>query len=314
MILSDIVKFKNLLDGTSIDPACEDAIGHLAGIVHMINSQTIELHNVDRDLISSLDNVKDSVARFDNVLVDLSFKLQQTIDAHEPTLYAQSQQVYAEEMCFDTDDYILDRQLHIDQVSDEILRSRLRSYTDWRLPGMIIRPGKENFIEELVPLDPLYLIDHNKALLAPAVAAFTPEYQRRLREYTVDDYSNQPIMSALPDNQFGLVFAYNYFNYKPIGVIQRYLQALIEKLRPGGVMLFTYNNCDQWHGVALAEKCFMSYVPGRKLRQIAESIGYEITHDHDGQGNVSWIELRKPGTIVSLRGGQSLAKIIAIQQ
>ena len=314
MNLSEVVKFKNLLDGMSIDPACHAAVRHLASIMHVINEQHIRLANVNEDLATNFDRVKDSIASFDAVVMDLNRKLQTMIDTYEPALYQSSLRVYEEEMRYEPDNYILDRRLSIDPESNIILRSRLKSYTDWRLPGMIIRPGRENFIEELVPLDPLYLVDHNTQLLEPAIAAFTTEYQRRLRPYAVNDYQGWPAMRQLPDNQFGLIFAYNYFNYKPITVIQSYLEEIFAKLRPGGVFLFTYNNCNRWHGVALAEKNFMSYVPAHRLRIIAENIGYEITHTYDGQGDISWLELTRPGQIVSLRGGQSLAKIIANSQ
>lgn len=314
MILSEVVKFKNLLDGLSINPAAHEAVRHLASILHVITEQPIRLAGVHEDLETNLNQVKDSIASFDHVVTDLNRKLQAMIDTYEPALYASSQRVYEEEMCYEPNDYVLNRRLAIDPESNIVLRARLKRYTDWRLPGMIIRPARENFVEDLVPLDPLYLVDHNEELLAPAVAAFTPEYQRRLRTYTVNDYRGFPAMLQLPNNQFGLIFAYNYFNYKPMNVIQHYLQEMFDKLRPGGVLLFTYNNCNRWHGVALAEKSFMSYVPGHRLRINAEFIGYEITHQYDGEGDLSWIELKKPGEIESLRGGQSVAKIIANPQ
>jgi hypothetical protein len=314
MILSEVVKYKNLLDNMSMDPACGAAVRHLAGIMHVISEQSIRLANVSEHLELNFNKVKDSISAFNDDIVDLTRKLQAMIDTYEPALYQLSQRVYEEEMCYEPNDYILNRRLTIDPESNNILRARLKGYTDWRLPGMIIRPGRENFIEDLVPLDPLYVVDHNNELLAPAIAAFTPEYQRRLRPYEVNDYRGMPAMHQLPDNQFGLVFAYNYFNYKPINIVQSYLQEVFAKLRPGGVFLFTYNNCNRWHGVALAEKSFMSYVPGHRLRIIAENIGYEITHDYTGEGDISWIELRRPGQIVSLRGGQSVAKIIANPQ
>lgn len=314
MILSEVVKFKNLLDGLSINPAAHEAVRHLASILHVITEQPIRLAGVHEDLETNLNQVKASIASFDHVVTDLNRKLQAMIDTYEPALYASSQRVYEEEMCYEPNDYVLNRRLAIDPDSNIVLRARLKRYTDWRLPGMIIRPGRENFIEDLVPLDPLYLVDHNEELLAPAVAAFTPEYQRRLRTYTVNDYRGFPAMLQLPNNQFGLIFAYNYFNYKPMNVIQLYLQEMFNKLRPGGVLLFTYNNCNRWHGVALAEKSFMSYVPGHRLQINAANIGFEVIHRYDGEGDLSWIELKKPGEIESLRGGQSVAKIIANPQ
>ena len=158
--------------------------------------------------------------------------------------------------------------------------------------------------------DPLYIVDQSKELMHPAVTKFTPEYQRRLRLYEVNDYRDQEALQQLPDGQFGFVFAYNYFNYRPMEVIDRYLRAVFKKLRPGGVFFMTFNNCDRAHGVALVERSFMCYTPATELIRRAESYGLEVGNQYTGQADVSWLELRKPGTITSLRGGQTLAKII----
>jgi hypothetical protein len=48
--------------------------------------------------------------------------------------------------------------------------------------------------------------------------------------------------------------------------------------------------------------------------EAAESFGLELVNDQDALGDVSWIEFAKPGSLETLRGGQSLAKIIAIPQ
>ena len=48
-------------------------------------------------------------------------------------------------------------------------------------------------------------------------------------------------------------------------------------------------------------------VPFRSL------VGFEILDRHRGQGNLAWLEIKKPGEIESLRGGQTLAKIVAHQ-
>jgi hypothetical protein len=73
----------------------------------------------------------------------------------------------------------------------------------------------------------------------------------------------------------------------------------------------TYNNCDLAHGVIRAEHSWMLYTPKRLIKTHATELGFELIKAHDGKGDVSWIEFRKPGDIVSLRGGQTLAKVLA---
>jgi hypothetical protein len=58
----------------------------------------------------------------------------------------------------------------------------------------------------------------------------------------------------------------------------------------------------------------MCYTPKRLIVAVAESHGLELVNSHDASGDVSWLEFVRPGELETLRGGQSLAKIIAISQ
>jgi len=73
----------------------------------------------------------------------------------------------------------------------------------------------------------------------------------------------------------------------------------------------TYNNCDLAHGVIRAEHAWMLYTPKRLILAHAYHIGFELIRAHDGAGDVSWLALGRPGDITSLRGGQTLARIVA---
>ena len=75
--------------------------------------------------------------------------------------------------------------------------------------------------------------------------------------------------------------------------------------------MFTYNDCDYGHNIVLAEKNYMCYTPGKIIKAYIEHIGFEITFEHFGKGDVTWLEIKKPGEIQSIRGGQALAKIVA---
>ena len=175
---------------------------------------------------------------------------------------------------------------------------------------MVLGARRETFIEDMVPMDPLYLVDHDRELINVAVSPFTQEYQRRLRPYVINDWKDTEIFTALPSNQFGLVFAYNYFNWKPIEMIEKFLTEIYQKLRPGGALVFTYNECDKWQGVGAVENAWMCYTPGSRIQTIARNLGYKIIEQCTGAGDIAWFEMHKPGEVRSLRGGQVLAKVI----
>ena len=310
MKLSEIVEYLNLLQNTSLDHYCDTAVSQLSGVSHMISNHAVQLENFAENLVTDLEQVTTAMSHIQQRFGSLKLQLQNLADQRGLECYEASNRVYQQETRLHPPAYTLDRRLPIDDENNIMLRSRIKRYSDWRLPGMILRPGLETFIEEMVSLDPLYIVDHHEDLIAPSTSKFTPEYQRRLRTYVIDDYMDDQMLWRLPDSQFGFVFAYNFLNYKPIPVIQRYLAELMKKLRPGGVVVFTYNECDNAHGVGLAESHFMCYTPGRHIRTIIKDLGFEILFNQIGPGNMAWFEIKKPGEIVSLRGGQTLAQIL----
>lgn len=80
-------------------------------------------------------------------------------------------------------------------------------------------------------------------------------------------------------------------------------------LRPGGTILFTYNNADLGVGAAYAENMYMSYVPRSMLVPLCESFGFELIDHRDYEPNISWIEFRKPGTLSTVKCSQALGEI-----
>lgn len=311
MKLQDVVAYINLLDSLSADAECNEAVRILDSILHVVANHQLQLNMFSKTLANDFETISSGVNAFKFTLDQLKKRLHEEVENQEPEYFRESKRVFDHEMPYETNEYILNRKLNIDADSNILLRSHLRNLSDWRVPGLIFRPGRETFIEDMVPLDPLYLVDHDEELLKPSVESFTPEYQRRLRQYIVDDRTESAILGKLPKGQFGLVFAYNYFNFKPIEIIRRYLNELYAVMRPGGTIIMTYNNCDRAQGVGLSERGFMCYTPKRHIQQYAESIGFESTFEHNGLGDLCWLEFVKPGKIQSNRGGQTLAKIVA---
>lgn len=310
MKLSELVGYLNLLESNEMLLDYHASTRRIQEVEHVITNHNMQIDNFADDFKNKVQTILNAFTDTHQTLEDLKSQLRQQISSLEPEQYQNSCLLHKEEMCYGTAEALLNRRLTIDTDSELYLQARLLSYTDWRLPGLIIRPGLEKFIEHLVPLDPLYVADQDLELLEPALNHFTIEYRRRLRPYIIKDEHQDPLWQ-LPDGQFGFIFAYNYFNFKPMEILRRYLDNMYAKLRSGGTAIFTFNDCDWAHGVALVEKKFMCYTPGREIRAHAESLGFEIVSGYRGQGNVSWMEIRRPGKIESLRGGQSLAKIVA---
>jgi len=310
MKLSSIVNYRNQLDTTSVQQICDQTEHELAAINHMVSSQEHDVGFYKARVAKRLTSVHESFDQLIRVFDGLKADLDTAIQKQQAAYYEESTRLYQQEISYETPEHTLSRRLTIDDDSNMLLRTRLRNYTDWRIPGMIIRPANESFIEEMVPMDPLYIVDQSQELIDPAVSRFNETYRARLRQYVINEQDTH-ILGSLPDNQFGLIFAYNYFNFKPMELIQRYITEAYQKLRSGGTLIMTYNDCDRAHGVELAERNFMCYTPGSQIVKIAESTGFDVIYQHAGLGDLDWIELQRPGKISSLRGGQTLARIVA---
>ena len=310
MKLSQVVAYLNMLESSNMDPAYGNITDKLDDILHAVKNRDVQYHSTTAELDERLAEVKHSISKFDQSLQTLKQQLKNDVDRLAPEYYAESRKRYEQEMCFETVEHLINRKLSIEFNDYERLRNVIKTYTDWRLPGMVLGSRQETFVEDMVPMDPLYLVDHDKELLNAAMRPFTQEYQRRLRPYVINDWKDQEILAAIPTNQFGLVFAYNYFNWKPIEIIERFLIEIYQKLRPGGALIFTYNECDNWYGVGAVENAWMCYTPGSRIQTIARNLGYKIINQCTGTGDIAWFEMRKPGEIRSLRGGQVLARVI----
>ena len=104
--------------------------------------------------------------------------------------------------------------------------------------------------------------------------------------------------------------AYNHLNFRPFEIIKKYFNEIYYKLRPGGMFVLTFNDCERANAVSLVEQNYGCYTPGYLVEQLARTFGYEIVYKYTDGGPSTWIELKKPGEMTSLRGGQALAKIV----
>jgi SAM-dependent methyltransferase len=310
MKLSEIVHFRNQLKQLSVAPTQRQVNIELEKISHVAGTQTIKLGEHQQSLQNSLQAINYNFLQYQTTIDTLRQEIDEMISALEKPWFLESYRLYEEEMCSDPTEYILNRRPILDDETLNFYQGRLIKYSGWKFPAMIIRPGLEVFIDSMVACDPLYLIDESHDLLEPAMAKYNEVYQRRLRPYVVNEKQSLPILDKLPNSQFGLVFAYNFFNFRPFEIIRRYLQEAYKKLQPGGVIAMTFNDCDRDKAVMLVEQHFCCYTPGYLILELAKSIGFEPVLIWNDQGPSTWMELKKPGEFVSLRGGQALAKIL----
>ena len=199
------------------------------------------------------------------------------------------------------------RILHLAEGSDSLLRERINLYSSWKYPALEIGCRDGEWTKHLVASDPLYIADISSDFIETTARQFTPEYQARIRKYPIDitDYD----IPNLPKEQFNFIFSFNFFNYLSLDTIKQVLKRAMIWLRPGGIMLFTYNNADMSPSAGLSESYFMTYVPKSLLIPLVESLGYEVIASRDFDPSTSWIEIKKAGTLSTVKAHQVLGEI-----
>lgn len=310
MKLSQIVNFKNRLEDMTPLDTVSITYKSLGPILHSVKNNDLQFDNLTMQLEADYQNIICSIDQFEQTIEILKNKLDDLIAQLEPNHYSESFRLYSQEMIYDTPEYILNRRLNLSVNAKDFIKSRIQVHSNWQHSGIIIRPGREEWISHLVGCDPLYLVDHCSDLLEPAVLRFNDQYQRRLRTYLITDSIDNPILHALPDQQFSYCLTYNFFNYKPMEIIKKYIKEMYNKLKPGGSMAMTINDCDRVGGVLLAESNFMCYTPRHCIIEYAREVGFDLQQVYHIDAATTWLEFNKSGVLKSLKGGQSLAKLL----
>lgn len=188
---------------------------------------------------------------------------------------------------------------------EAIIQQRITLYTDWKYPALEIGCRDGEWTRLLVAADPLYIMDRNREFLDNATQQFPIEYQRRMRPYHLANHN----LSVLPQNQFGFVFSWGYFNYVSLDTMKSYLTQIFNILRPGGIFMFSYNDGDSPGGAGMAEQMARAYTPKSVLLALVEGLGFEVISVADHGPAISWLEIKRPGELHTVKAHQVLGEI-----
>ena len=185
--------------------------------------------------------------------------------------------------------------------------SLIKKFTSWKYPTAYIRPNALRFFNAIKASDILYVLEHCDVTDYLKANLSETEY-KMIRFKMLNENKGQYITNILPLNQLGLIVMEDFINYKPLEVIKQYLIEAIEVLRPGGSMLFTFNDCDYASGARNFEMGQYCFTPGGMVRELCELVGFEVTASEQSD-RVSFLCIKKPGELTTLKGGKTLGKI-----
>lgn len=215
----------------------------------------------------------------------------------------------------------------ITETNDDIehaIVNRVSLYSNWKYPGLLLNcrfsmpdheftPKLKERIDAMVGSDPLYIVCCRIRIAEMYVENYTSLYQSRVRKYEATGAN----FDILPQAQFGFIQCWDFFNHLPTTTIEEHLRQILNLLRPGGVVLFSYSNCEL---IGTAKQFDLGEIPfgsATIIKNIAQSLGFEIvdmfdyptTHKFSPPQWVSWVELKKPGTLQTIKRHQPLGKI-----
>lgn len=258
---------------------------------------------------TAIAGVLDSLKAAEQALANAKQALRAEIDAKSTDYFSKSEKWYQTTKTYDSPEYVMSHALQWEDSELSTVRMRVLNSTDWRHPLVVLRPYSSPFLKDIVAGDPVYFVDQNPELNTLAAKTFSAEYQRRLGLYTFNENSAE-FLAGIPDGQIGFVLATNYFEFISFEVLKQFLREIWTKVKPGGVVGFTFNDCDRYIAVLHTEANYAAFTPGHLIKAYAEHLGFEIQFETPATDSSTWLELKKPGVLESLRGGQCLAKII----
>jgi SAM-dependent methyltransferase len=319
MHLSDLILLSNRLEHLTLDDLRQESLARFNRIMHETD---VAQAGVDPNFRTNLDELnlitQTSFQNLDKELERYRQEVHQLIDQEGVKWFQTSSARYEQRLETrnaqqpEAIEAHHNKPIVLDEETAKVLKTRVSYYADWRYPAMVIHPMQESFIHDMVSNDPLYLVAESHYLLQPALDNWQDNdvFRNRLRVHIIEESFDQPILDKLPDGQIGFCLVYNYLNYRPYEIIKKYLEELYEKLKPGGVVALTFNDCDRHEAMQLVEQGITYYTPGSLLKGWAKYVGFEEIFEHRDNSASVWIELKKPGTLSTLRGGQALAKIL----
>jgi len=350
----NLVKFKNELASKFEEMCLQPEINNKIDILNQLiqgNKEFPHLRKVDEIKNLYYQLIEDNQQKL-NTLKDFINQLDNEIDTFVTNELSTS--AYIDNF---VESHISTTQMTLDESTKDKISAKISQYSNCNYPGLQMLSREKHWIAPMVSCDPLYLtrndsgasehqvsrIDHqdgrsfemikegfdgnNICFLDPNVEMMQLEdllvdypdsYKRKARLYIIKNRD----FSILPQNQFGFILCWDNFDYLTYDIVQKYLQEAFRLLRPGGIFMFSYTNCDLELSALRVDHQIAAYCTSGWLLKSLEEIGYEVinlidcngpTYDPDSglqEYPISWAEVRKPGKLTTVKRAQAQGLVL----
>lgn len=307
-IKEQLVKFKSPTFSTFIESKFKETSIY---VDNMLSS--FVFGDIKNNLASQLTQLGSHITKTDELIANLIQYVENLIEEQVKEFYRSGYLINGVEFTSETDIHN-ERQYRTVICNEDIKQAvitDIRNYTNSKYPALEIGPGDGQWTEYMVAGDPLYIVDVHPEFIESTKSKFPIEYQRRLRSYLLG-WNGLPKddLSILPQNQFSFIFAWQVFDFFPLDKTRLYLEQCFNLLRPGGVMMFSYNNCEFVSAAVFAESGFKSWMTKSLLIKTCQDVGFEILDTKDSVSGNYWIKVKKSGELKTVKLGQAMGEII----
>jgi SAM-dependent methyltransferase len=254
-------------------------------------------HNKILDVITTLEKAQQD---FNQYTKELEESVYNTLRRREVKLIQESYKRY--ERMNEDKDFILLRNSLLGESFIEAIQNQIGKYADWRYPGVDINPADGTFTQRMLGCDPLYCIADSKPVIKATKANFNNFFAtRRLRTYNA--------IEKLPEKQFGLACSINQFEYMPLDPIKDIVKKVYNLLRPGGIFIFSYNDCGKRESLELLDNDWRCYMTKEIMISLVNSLGFDYVNDGCVAGTHSWFIVKAPGELQSIKTEASSVRL-----
>ncbi len=285
----------------------DDILGELGFFESLMNEQKDDFKNTEyhQAVLDEINAVKEILTNSKTGALREYFK--EVVHRREQNFLKRGYDL-REEFKHDSAEDILSqyKQQNIPEPTYQTVVGKIGKHTKWQAPALELSPGQGKFTHALCANDPLYVVDKHPEILEYVRGKFSKAYQRRLRVYEMKIPGD---LSMLPYDQFGMIFSWGFFEKLPMDDIKMYLREFYRLLRPGGVGMLSYNNCQYKPSLQLTSTNTRAYNTIEYMTNLVRSLGFDNITSTNLEPNFTLLEFSKPGEFSSQRGSQTLGEI-----
>ena len=254
------------------------------------------------DKLSDLNQqLRDTYKKYRKQIQNTKRMIIKALHSHEVNIMQRDHVRYKTEVV--TQELLDQRKDNVSPEFVELVQSVIQRNTDWRFAGCVLNPVDDQYVKAMIACEPLYIVTNNDVSIGRIKSNLSEFFvNQRLRLYNS--------LEGLPQH-LGLTICVNQFEYIPLDEQSDILKQTYEHTMPGGLMLLTYNDCDQRTSLEHTLEGLRFYCTRDLLVGKAWSIGWNVVKSETtNNGMWTYVVLQKPGELYSMKTSAPLVENI----